>query len=199
MRFCTGITIFKKSAGMFLKQANNSILDDGHSFLRLQLDNKQKCADGGWLLRTWKNDEVFAIFLNGKSSHHHTAIEDASSNNNTARVQDMSSLPKNGSQAQHLLNLAEACKTMENITKNSLAEALSKGNFLYIYVNTDTKRCSFSVGSNILHMGGADSHRFLSFFSEYFVLHNKLSSKAADSSQEGSVVVIESQHNSERQ
>jgi hypothetical protein len=164
-----------KYAAEFFQQANKSILTDDYSYLKLEL-HKDECADGGWLLRTRNNDQVFAIFIDGKSRD--KAADDVGSYSEP-RDQEMSALPKNGAQAQHLLDLAAGCKTMENLAKGSLAEALSNGNFLYVYVNTDKKRSTFSVGSNILHMGGEDSLRFLSFFSEFYVLH-RLSSAATD-------------------
>jgi hypothetical protein len=55
-----------KYAAEFFQQANKSILTDDYSYLKLEL-HKDECADGGWLLRTRNNDQVFAIFIDGKS------------------------------------------------------------------------------------------------------------------------------------
>ena len=88
-------------------------------------------------------------------------------------------LPGRGSQALHFQAVSEAAQAwpVSDVQAGSMLDALRKGNFLYVYLSTQTES-TFGVGDHVLHMGRADSERFLSFFKSYYMLHRSSSSSA---------------------
>ena len=79
----------------------------------------------------------------------------------------------------HFLNVTkEAAAWQEDkVKEGSMLDALRRGNFLYVYLSTQTNS-TFGVGDHILHMGRADSESFLSFFKSYYMLHRSASISA---------------------
>ena len=170
----------------FIKDANDGILGETTAFVQFELD-EYECADGAWLFRSSKSDQVFALFVDCKSAAIKSSTvksDDSLSGTNITKLSDyaMRQLPKNGKQAQRLLDIAKRARSLPVIENNSLAEALSSGRFLYVYINTNNKD-SFSVGDNIIHLGRKHSDEFLSFFRDFYILHRS-SSNAANTERE---------------
>lgn len=170
----------------FLHAASGVVLGAQHSYLELQL-HSHECADGGWLLRDDTTGRSFALFVDCKSaqivSERQSAYLEKLSNLDTAQEVDSwdrSRLPGGGSQAKQLLAVADMAQQLpaSDVSDQSLAAALRKGDFVYVYLNTSCEN-TFGIGDSILHMGRLDANRFLSFFSEFYTLH-RASSKAAE-------------------
>jgi hypothetical protein len=81
--------------------------------------------------------------------------------------------------ALHFLNMAKEATAwpVKDVQAGSMLDAMRTGNFLYVYLSTQAES-TFGVGDHILHMGRADSERFLSFFKSYYMLHRSSSSSA---------------------
>ena len=95
-------------------------------------------------------------------------------------------LPKGGAQAHRLRVIAERLRTMQaaaqdgrdgpegfSITPGSLAEALVKGDYLYVYVSTKMEG-TFGIDDHIVHLGRSDSECFLGFLKEPYEVNRSL-------------------------
>lgn len=128
-------------------------------------------ADAAWMLRTETGDP-FLLFVDGKSSR----INMVGKGHLPPSTQpcQMTDLPGNGKQASRLLNIASMTETLANVREGSMADALKKGRYLFVYMNTGRPSQTFGVGNKILHIGGNDAKSFLSFCEEFYYL-NRLS------------------------
>lgn len=150
----------------FLKKANTVILRSPVSYMKITL-HPSECADGMWLFRNDK-DAPFVLAVDCKSRQ----IGKPTRDRLVASEGALDDLPGQGSQAVHFLNVATAAAAWpaDEVQDGSMLDALRCGNFLYLYLSTQTES-TFAVGSNILHLGRADSECFLSFFKTYYTLH----------------------------
>lgn len=155
----------------FLTKSNEIVFDAITQYFEVKLHSKD-FADACWFLRF--HDTHFVLFVDCKSAK-------ISSNSMEARphhyfsVQD---LPSRGSQALRVADLAEKLRSFDGLTKGSFAEAVSKGNYLYVYLDTHPTD-TYGVGDHILHIGNIESNKYLSFFREFYNLHRLASTGAS--------------------
>jgi hypothetical protein len=158
-----------------LEDANATQLTPDVSFISISLDPSE-CADGMWIIRD-KDSNPFVLAVDCKSRQIGRSISTKFSSSESGAA--MNDLPGRGSQALHFLNMAKDATAwpVSDVQAGSMLDALRKGRFLYVYLSTQAES-TFGVGDHILHMGRADSERFLSFFKSYYMLHRSLSSSA---------------------
>lgn len=129
--------------------------------------DENECADSVWLLKTAAG--AFCIFLDAKSAE----VDESDVGRYTKSPIDFAtspSLPKGGDQANHFAQLCELAAEEEKADPFSLIGAMQAKNYLYVYLNTKNVP-SFFGGDNVLHLGGEDAAKFLSFMYDYYVLH----------------------------
>lgn len=171
---CCTYKFIEQSSHAFLSDANDVFIrgkDYCYSYVKLELDPRE-WADGGWLFNIVGSDDPLALFVDCKSAKidsredmAFTEIPDRSGD-----VYVMEDLPRKGKQANDLMTVADFAKSKITPRPGSLADALSKGNYLYIYINTGRDE-TFVVGDNIIHMGKNDSYNFLTFFRSFYFLN----------------------------
>jgi hypothetical protein len=159
----------------FLQTASTVVLKNDVSFMKVIL-HPGECADGMWIIRD-KDSNPFVLAVDCKSRQIGRSISTKSSSSESGAA--MNDLPGRGSRALHFLNMAKDATAwpVKDVQAGSMLDALREGRFLYVYVSTQAES-TFGVGDHILHMGRADSERFLSFFKSYYMLHRSSSSSA---------------------
>lgn len=150
----------------FLEAANSAILEPDDSYMKLNVDPRE-CVDGMWILRR-RGRDPFILAVDCKSRQ----IDKPTRHRSTKNTHLADDLPGRGSQAQHFLNVVKEAQawSASEVQNGSMLDAMRRGNFLYVYLSTQADS-TFAVGDHILHLGSADSERFLSFFKSYYLLH----------------------------
>mmetsp|Transcript_26784 Transcript_26784/g.36816 ORF Transcript_26784/g.36816 Transcript_26784/m.36816 type:complete len:308 (+) Transcript_26784:243-1166(+) len=147
----------------FLDEVNQVFLEDA-SFKEIKLIHND-FADGVWMLRT-KYGDPFILFVDTKSAQINVRKKQPPAQ--LTQPCKLSDLPTEGKQASRLHNITELIRALIDVNKGSMADALSNGRYLFVYVNAG-QRETFGVGDKILHLGGKDTKSFLSFCAELCV------------------------------
>jgi hypothetical protein len=154
----------------FLSQANSTFsIDD--DILTLSPDIKE-CFDYGLMFYTKRSrcSTPFAIFIDTKSGNPAGTGANNTHLTKTQSVFTINDLPKNGKQALHLMDIANRATHMKNINNRSMLEALRRGSYLYIYVNSTIGAPSYAVNDHVIQLGERDTKSLLSFFADSYRL-----------------------------
>ena len=159
-----------KHVKKFLSQANSTFsIDD--EILTLSPDTKE-CFDYGLMFYTkgLRCSTPFAIFIDTKSGNPAGTGANNTHLTKTQSVFTINDLPKNGKQALHLMDIANRSTQMKEVNNRSLLEALRRGSYLYIYVNSTIGAPSYAVNDHVIQLGERDTKSLLSFFADSYRL-----------------------------
>lgn len=168
-------------SGAFLSSLNEAKLGDQDAYMELNLNDKD-FVDGAWMLRMDKTGEPFILFMECK----YPVLNSVASGierkgipfkRGLSEEQLMQLLPGNGQQAQRMLEVEKAVKQMASVEHGSAADAIRKGNYLFVYLSTGASP-TFGVGEHILRLGDEDSNRFLICFRDLCRMHRMVSEGA---------------------
>jgi hypothetical protein len=177
----------------FLSDANVAPSISG-DILELKPVPDQECFDYGLLFSSGIDGKPFAVFIDAKSGRQRRSeftdtkivletglpISVDVNMNSFQGDFNFADLPKNGTQALHLLKIANTAKTLDpaKVKKGSMLEALQEDSYLYIYVNTTESASSFAVNDHVMQLGETDSKCLLSFLLDSYRLVRTASTRA---------------------